>query len=121
MPTIDYQRDADDDAAGLIEDLRNRLEDAVGELDDRIAEHPFAAVGIAFGLGALFALSPRLPDPDKRTIRGLLASGLTALALRGVKSYAWSRLSGAAKGLFDGSSRERQASRDRSVEAFLEH
>lgn len=111
-----------DDAEGLFEELRRRLEDGTHELDQRIAEHPFSAVGIAFALGAVFALAPRPPAPDtKRTLGGAMAAAITALAIRGVKAYAWSRLSSSARGLFGTSARERAASRDRSVEAFLEH
>ena len=106
----------------ITDDLMQRFEDAKYELDRQVEDHPFTAVGIAFVLGAIFALGPpKAPPRGERTLGNLLAAGLTALAIRGVKSYAWSRLSGTARGWFDATSRERVASRDRSVEPFLEH
>lgn len=114
--------DLHDEAEGLIAELRQRLQDGTHELDDRITAHPFTAVGLAFALGAVFALAPREPAPDvRRTLSGAVVAGLTALAIRGVKAYAWSRLSSTARGLFGASARERAASRDRSIESFLEH
>ncbi|HVK83449.1 MAG TPA: hypothetical protein VM513_05045 [Kofleriaceae bacterium] len=106
----------------ITDDLIQRLEDAKYELDHQVEDHPFAAVGIAFVLGAIFALGPpKAPPRGERTAGNLLTAALTALAIRGVKSYAWSRLSETARGWFDTSSRERIASQDRSVEPFLEH
>ncbi|MDX2092454.1 MAG: hypothetical protein SFX73_31615 [Kofleriaceae bacterium] len=112
----------DQDSQGLIADLRGRLEDAMAELDRQVAEHPFATVGLAFAAGAVLAMGPRARHEDEeRTLGGLITAGLSALAIRAVKSYAWSRLSAKARGLFDPMNRERDASRDASVEAFLEH
>lgn len=119
MQTTDTLRD---ESRGLLEELVQRLGDAREELDEYIGDHPFAAVGIAFAIGAVIALGPpRVPPRGERTLGNLLVAGLGALAVRGIKSYTWSRLSGAARGMFDGKSRERVASHDRSVEPFLEH
>lgn len=112
-----------DDTQGLLAELRTRLEDAKYELDRQISEHPFATLGIAFAFGAVLALGPRkLPVDEKRSVSGAITAALAALAIRGVKAYAWSRLRGAAKELLvPSATRERNASRDPSVEAFLEH
>jgi hypothetical protein len=112
-----------DDTEGLLDELRTRLEDAKSELDRQVSEHPFAAVGLALVFGAVLALGPRkrVDEDTKRTIGHAVTAALTALAIRGAKAYAWSQLKDAARGLFETSARERTASRDPSVEAFLEH
>ena len=106
------------------------------DLEGKIAAHPIAALGVALATGALIGLATsfgRTSKVDtevaaKSTIGGAISGAITALAMRMVKDYALGRLSGAAKTWYSshnledqGSQRERGASRDASVERFLEH
>ncbi len=119
------------------QDLGDRLKAKLGnfrgsiDLERRIAEHPLPAVGIAFALGAIVGLVRTLGRGHERaeavknsTLGGAITGAITALAMRMAKDYALSHLSGAARKWIDTdqtSPTERKASRDPSVESFLEH
>lgn len=96
MPYTDQLHEDDDDARmGMLADLKHRVDEARVELDHRVSEHPFAMIAAAAALGAVLALGPpksRAPDAE-RTLSGVLFAGLVALAIRGAKAYAWSRIS----------------------------
>jgi hypothetical protein len=110
-----------------LHELERRYEAAKGKLDlgARIAQHPRAAVGIALGLGALIGLfggrrvKPAAVD-GKRSIRGTIMTALGAFAINGLKDLALREGAEMAKGWWADRT-ERDASRDPSVEAFLEH
>lgn len=95
MQHTDILDDDDDTPTGMIAELKQRVDGARAELDQRVAEHPFMMVAGAFVLGAVLALGPpkgRAPDAE-RTLGGVVFAGLAALAIRGAKAYAWSRVS----------------------------
>lgn len=110
-----------------VEELGRRFKDAKNKFDveAQIGAHPLPAIGIAFAIGAVVALAGgRKHAPDaKRGLRGAVMAGVGALAMRMIKEIAFSQLAGAAKTWMDGGTTEseRSASRDRSVESFLEH
>jgi hypothetical protein len=110
-----------------VEELSRRFKDAKNKFDveAQIAAHPLPAIGIAFAIGAVFALAGgRKHTPDAhRGIGGAMMAGLGALAMRMLKDVALGQLSGAARAWMEGNATdgERTASRDRSVESFLEH
>lgn len=94
MQHTDILDDDDDAPTGMIAELKQRVDGARAELDQRVAEHPFLMVAGAFALGAVLALGPPKRAPDaERTLGGVLFAGLAALAIRGAKAYAWSRVS----------------------------
>jgi len=94
------------------------------ELEEKIKAHPMIAVAIALGAGALIALaggrSSSKATVDKKSVSSALIGGLGALAMGMIRTAVIEHLSEAAKGWLD-PDRERVASRDRSVESFLEH
>ena len=89
-------------------------------LEAKIAAHPLTAIAIAFAAGAVVALANRANDaaPARRTLGGALAGSLGALAMGVLRTAVLEQVSDAAKSWFDS---EDAASRDRSVEPFLEH
>jgi ElaB/YqjD/DUF883 family membrane-anchored ribosome-binding protein len=119
-----------------IDELGRRFRTAknMGNLSEKIAKHPWPAVGIAVALGAFAGLAGHLGRPDEngeRKLRQTLFAGAGALLLRLAKSYAMGQLADSAKSWIDERSRmdgaadsdktEKAASRDPSVEAFLQH
>lgn len=93
----------------------------VGELRHTIMAHPLAAIAIAFAAGAITGLAGRATReaaPTKRTIRSVLLGSVSAIVMGMIRSAVIEHLSGAAKSWLDP---EDSASRDRSVESFLEH
>ncbi|MGE0401080.1 MAG: hypothetical protein AB7T06_30500 [Kofleriaceae bacterium] len=110
-----------------LHELERRYEAAKDKLDlgARIAQHPRAAVGIAFGAGLLVGLlgrrGPSAPVVEgKRSIGGTIMAALGALAINALKDAALREGTELAKGWWADRA-ERDASRDPSVEAFLEH
>lgn len=128
---------AKESLSSRIDELGRRYRTAknMGNISDRIAKHPWPAVGIAVALGAFAGIAGHLAPPDdtgERKLRHTLIAGAGALLLRLAKSYALGQLSDTAKSWIDERSRmdgaedttvktEKPASRDPSVEAFLEH
>lgn len=124
-----------EDINARIEGLKERFANL--DIEGKIAAHPIAALGVALATGALIGLATGFGrkgskvDKEvaaKSTIGGAISGAVTALAMRMVKDYALGRLSGAAKTWYSShnlegqsSQSERGASRDASVERFLEH
>jgi hypothetical protein len=65
------------------------------DLRGRIVANPFAAVGIAAGVGVLAGLAR--PMPQRSRIGGALMGVLTAIGFRAVRGYAMSQLGTMAK------------------------
>lgn len=106
------------------ETLRSRLARRKLDLEARIAAHPLSALGVALGLGAVLALLGRRRGhgPEDRTVRGMLSGAAGALVLRIARDVALGRASSAAQQWWaERGGTERAASRDPSVEPFLEH
>jgi hypothetical protein len=116
-----------------IDELGRRFKNAksMGNISEKIAAHPWPAVGIAVALGAFAGIAGHLGRPDENgehKLRHTLIAGAGALLLRLVKSYALGQLGDTAKSWIDERTRmagaddvEKAASRDPSVEAFLRH
>ena len=139
----DSVADADERAERAKESLSSRIDELgrryrtaknMGNISDKIARHPWPAVGIAVALGAFAGLAGHLGRPDdtgERKLRHTLIAGAGALLLRLARSYAMGQLSDSAKSWIDQRTRmdgavvtdktEKAASRDPSVEAFLKH
>lgn len=127
-------KDADERIEGAKASLRSRLHELERryeaakdrfDLGAKIAQHPRAAVGIALGLGALIGLvgGGRAKAPAaaaERTVSGTIFAALGALAINALKDLALREGAELAKGWWADRT-ERDASRDPSVEAFLEH
>ncbi len=119
---------AKDALTDRIEELSRRFRGAKNmvDIEAQIAQRPWPAVGIAIALGALAGMaagrSKSEPAPD-RSMGGAVAAGVGALALRLLKSYAFSKFADVAKGWVDerAGTTEQVASRDPSVDAFLKH
>ncbi len=123
---------AKESLSSRIDELGRRFKSAknMGNLAEKIAEHPLPAVGIAAALGAFAGLASHLGTPDangERKLRHTLLAGAGALLLRLAKSYALGQLGDQAKSWIDertrldGAPPQKAASRDPSVEAFLRH
>jgi ElaB/YqjD/DUF883 family membrane-anchored ribosome-binding protein len=124
---------AKESLSSRIDELGRRYRTAknMGNISDKIAKHPWPAVGIAVALGAFAGIASHVARPDEngeRKLRHTLIAGAGALLLRLAKSYALGQLSDTAKSWIDERTRmdgadktEKAASRDPSVEAFLEH
>ncbi|CAN5811462.1 hypothetical protein BH11MYX3_BH11MYX3_11480 [soil metagenome] len=119
---------AKDSLTDRIEELSRRFRGAKNmvDIEAQIAQHPWPAVGVALALGALAGLAgghgSKEPALD-RSFGGALLAGVGAVALRVLKSYAFSKFADAAKGWVDerAGTTEKVASRDPSVEAFFRH
>jgi hypothetical protein len=98
------------------------MTDIQRELEAKITAHPLAAIAIALAAGAVVGMagghSTRDNGPDKRTIRGMLLGGVSAIVMGMIRSAVVEHLSGAAKTWLGP---ENVASRDPSVESFLQH
>ena len=120
METI---HDIDGNAEGKVRSLMTRVESL-------ITEHPLPVVGAAFAVGAILGLVTGRGKKD-RSVGGMVAAGIGAVAVRLVKSYALTRLGDAAKSwLLDPrngeatmttSGTESAASREPETESFLRH
>ncbi len=139
----DTVADADERVERAKESLSSRIDELgrryrtaknMGNISEKIAKHPWPAVGIAVALGAFAGLANHLghvEDNGERKLRHTLMAGAGALLLRLAKSYALGQLSDSAKSWIDERTRldgaaatdkpEKAASRDPSVEAFLRH
>src|SRR4051812_18145307 len=83
---------AKESLSSRIEELGRRFKSVknMGHLGDRIAEHPWPAVGIAFALGAFAGLASHVGSRDEngdRRLRDTLLAGAGALVLRLAKSF----------------------------------
>ncbi len=125
-------RDADERAERAKDSLTERIDELsrrfrgaknMMNVEAQIVEHPWPAVGVALALGALAGMAgsgQNTPAPE-RSLGGAVIAGVGAVALRLLKSYAFSKLADAAKGWADerGDTSQKIASRDPSVEAFF--
>jgi hypothetical protein len=109
-----------------LHELERRYSAAKDKLDlgARIAQHPRAAVGIALGLGALLGMlgggTKKVAHDGERTIGSTVMAALGAFAIKMLRDAALHEGAEIAKGWWADRT-ERDASRDPSVEAFLEH
>lgn len=98
------------------------MTDIQRELEAKITANPLAALAIALAAGAVVGLaggrSSKDRASDKRTIRGMLLGSVSAIVMGVIRNAVVEHLSGAAKSWLGP---ENVASRDRSVESFLEH
>jgi hypothetical protein len=65
------------------------------EVRESIVDHPFAAIGIAAGIGAIIGLAR--PMPERSRVGGLVMAGLSAIGMRVIKEAAMRHLGGMAK------------------------
>lgn len=65
------------------------------EVRESIVDHPFAAIGIAAGIGAIIGLAR--PMRERSFIGGLVISGLSALGMQVLRVAAMEQLGGMAK------------------------
>ena len=65
------------------------------EVRESIVDHPFAAIGIAAGVGAIIGLAR--PMPNHSRIGGLVMAGLSALGMRFIRQIAMEQLGVMAK------------------------
>lgn len=110
-----------------LHELERRYAAAKDKLDlgARIAQHPRTAVGIALGLGAFLGFlgggkAKHVMSDGERTIGSTVMAALGAFAIKMLKDAALHEGAQIAKGWWADRT-ERDASRDPSVEAFLEH
>lgn len=109
-----------------LRELERRFEEVKDKLHPgaHIARHPIAAVGIALVAGALLGLvrarSRARAPTDERTSGSTIMAALGAVAIKALKDAALREGAAMAKGWWADRT-ERNASRDPSVEAFLEH
>jgi len=60
-----------------------------------IVDHPFAAIGIAAGVGAIIGLAR--PAPERSRLGGLLMAGISAIGMRFIREAALEHVRGMAK------------------------
>lgn len=65
------------------------------EVRESIVDHPFAAIGIAAGVGAIIGLAR--PMPNHSRIGGLVMAGLSAIGMRVIRQAAMEHLGMMAK------------------------
>ena len=65
------------------------------EVRESIVDHPFAAIGIAAGIGAILGLAR--PMRERSRVGGLVMAGLSALGMRMIRQAAMEHLGGMAK------------------------
>lgn len=118
-----------------IELLKNKVGDAKHQLDFKaqIAKYPLPAIGIAFAVGAIAAMSgrPSAPraarGPGEHSLTGAALGALAAFGLRMVRELAIGQLGNAAKQWWStqGGSIDHAAARARArgadIEPFVEH
>lgn len=116
-----------------VELLKHKIGDAKHQLDFKaqIANHPLPAIGIAFAIGALAAMSgrPSAPRaehaPGERSLTGAALGALAAFGLRIARELAIGQLGNVAKQWWaaqDGSTAPAApAARVADIEPFLEH
>lgn len=76
------------------------------EVRETIVDHPFAAIGIAAGLGAIIGLAR--PMPERSRLGALVMAGLSAIGMRVIREAAMRHLGGVAKDWITGQPREQQ-------------
>lgn len=74
------------------------------EVRETIVDHPFAAIGIAAGVGAIIGLAR--PMPEKGRISALVMAGISAIGMRLIREAAMRQLGTMAKDWITGQSRE---------------
>jgi DUF883 C-terminal glycine zipper region len=74
------------------------------EVRETIVDHPFAAIGIAAGVGAIIGLAR--PMPEKSRIGALVMAGISAIGMRLIREAAMRQLGTMAKDWVTGQSRE---------------
>ncbi len=113
-----------------VDALKHKVTEAKDQLDFKaqIARHPLPAIGIAFAIGALAALSGSPPAPraaGERSLRGAALGALAAFGLRMARELAIGQLGHAAKQWWSEQSGTSATPRARSqadeLEPFLEH
>jgi hypothetical protein len=77
------------------------------EVRESIVDHPFAAIGIAAGIGAILGLAR--PMPERSRVGGLVMAGLSALGMRLIRQAAMEHLGGMAKDWLTGQQSGNQA------------
>ncbi|HSN27548.1 MAG TPA: hypothetical protein VLT45_14745 [Kofleriaceae bacterium] len=65
------------------------------EVRESIVDHPFAAIGIAAGIGAIIGLAR--PMPNRSRVGSLVMAGLSALGMRMIRQAAMEHLGGMAR------------------------
>ena len=65
------------------------------EVRESIVDHPFAAIGIAAGIGAIIGLAR--PMPERSKIGALVMAGISALGMRVIREAAMRHIGGMAK------------------------
>jgi hypothetical protein len=86
------------------------------EVRESITDHPFAAIGIAVGVGAILGLAR--PMPERSRIGGLVMAGLSAIGMRVIKEAAMRQLGGMAKDWITGQSGASSSSATGSSASF---
>ncbi len=96
---------AKESLSSRIDELGRRFRSAknMGNLGEKITEHPWPAVGIAVALGAFAGAATHLsrPNDGEHKLRHTLLAGAGALLLRLAKSYALGQLGDTAKSWID--------------------
>ena len=111
-----------------VDELGRRIKDARDKFDIKahIASHPLVAMSVAAAVGALLGLragersAPSSEDVE-RSMGAAAMAALAGIAIRVAKDLAVRQLVGATKSWIDGQDSQTEASRDPSVEAFLQH
>lgn len=75
------------------------------EVRESIVDHPFAAIGIAAGIGAILGLAR--PMPNRSRVGGLVMAGLSALGMRVIRQAAMEHLGSMAKDWLAGQHNDR--------------
>jgi len=107
-----------------VEELGRRFN--LGTIEEQITAHPWPAIGIAFVVGGVLGLvtgGRSREVEERRSIGGLIASAVGAIAMKLLKSYAVSVAADQAKSWMASrpGATEQAASRDPSVEEFFDH
>ncbi|MBV8760455.1 MAG: hypothetical protein JO257_24400 [Deltaproteobacteria bacterium] len=88
-----------EESRGRIAAAKDAVKDKLGqvgrtlkriEVRESIVDHPFAAIGIAAGVGAIIGLAR--PMPNHSRVGGLLMAGISALGMRLIRQAAMEHL-----------------------------
>jgi hypothetical protein len=106
METFENKSPNDPGFAGTIQDEASGIKQRLGQLGRRIKrvdlrsqimDHPFPAVGIALGVGALIGLAR--PMPKRGRVSGAMMALLSTIGFRLVREAAMVQLAQYAKGM----------------------